>query len=98
MRRSNVLSLSRQLVFRAFVVGINLFSPGLEVSGLLDVVGGFRQNRLDVHDAGNGAVDLTWARFHKTFYGRNLLTFVISLSVCQTRLEKLTNDKHSSLL
>jgi hypothetical protein len=81
MRRSNVLNLSRQLVFRAFVDGINLFSPGLEVSGLLDVVGGFRQNRLDVHDAGNGSVDLTWGQCYKTFYGRNLRTIFVTFGV-----------------
>jgi hypothetical protein len=81
MRRLNVLSLSLRLVFPLFVGDINLFSPGLEVSGLLDVVGGFRQNRLDVHDAGNGAVDLTWGQCFRTFYGRNLRTIFVTFGV-----------------
>ncbi len=37
-------------------------------------------------------------QFNKTFFVRDLQIFVLSQSVCQTRLENLTNDKHSSLL
>jgi hypothetical protein len=33
-----------------------------------------------------------------TFFVHDLRIFVLSYSVCQTRLEKLTNEKHSSLL
>jgi hypothetical protein len=32
------------------------------------------------------------------FFVRDLQIFELSFSVCWTRLEKLTNDKHSSLL
>ncbi len=35
---------------------------------------------------------------NKNFFACNLQFFVISQSVCQTRLEKLARDKHSSLL
>ncbi len=35
---------------------------------------------------------------YKTFSVRDLQIFVLNQSICQTRLEKLTNDKHSSLL
>jgi hypothetical protein len=34
----------------------------------------------------------------QNFLVRDLQIFVLSYSVCYTRLEKLTNDKHSSLL
>jgi hypothetical protein len=40
----------------------------------------------------------TWSQFYKTFYGRNLRFFALSESVYKTKLEKLTNGKHSSLL
>ncbi len=39
-----------------------------------------------------------WGQCHETFYVRDLWILVLSSSVCQTRPEKLTNDKHSSLL
>ncbi len=37
-------------------------------------------------------------QFYKTFFVRDLHIFLLSQSVCQTRPQKLTNDKHSSLL
>ncbi len=40
----------------------------------------------------------SWGQCYKTFSVRDLRIFVISQSVCQTIPEKLTNDKHSSLL
>ncbi len=40
----------------------------------------------------------TWGQCYKTFSVRDLQIFVLSQSVCQTRPEKLTNDKHSNLL
>ncbi len=39
----------------------------------------------------------TWGQCYKKFL-RNLQIFVVSKSVCKTRLEKLAVDKHSSLL
>ncbi len=38
------------------------------------------------------------AQCYKTFFVRDLRIFVLSLSVCYTRLLKLANDKHSSLV
>ncbi len=40
----------------------------------------------------------TWAQCYKTFYGRDILIFLISQGVCQTRLETFARDKYSSLL
>ncbi len=34
----------------------------------------------------------------KLFFVRDVRIFILNLSVCLTRLEKLTKDKHSSLL
>jgi hypothetical protein len=39
-----------------------------------------------------------WGQCYKTFYVCDLRIFVISISVYQTRPEKLTNDKHPRLL
>ncbi len=39
-----------------------------------------------------------WRQCYKTFFVRNLRIFVQIYSVCQTRLEELSRDKHSSLL
>ncbi len=44
------------------------------------------------------AFDLSWGQCYKTFFVSDLRIFALSQSVFQTRLEKLTNDKHSSLL
>ncbi len=43
-------------------------------------------------------IDETRGQCYKTFSVRDLQTFVLRQSVCQTGPEKLTNDKHSSLL
>jgi hypothetical protein len=40
----------------------------------------------------------TWDQCYKTFFVRDLRILILRYSVCQTRLEKLTNDKHSNLL
>ncbi len=40
----------------------------------------------------------SWGQCYKTFSVRDLQIFVLSKSVSQTRPEKLTNDKHTSLL
>ncbi len=40
----------------------------------------------------------TRAQCYKTFSVHDLRICILSQSVCQTRLEKLTNDKHSSLV
>jgi hypothetical protein len=43
-------------------------------------------------------LNITRCQCYKTFYVRNLQIFVLSESVCRTKPEKLTNDKHSSSL
>ncbi len=40
---------------------------------------------------------LTWGQCYTTFFVPDLRVFVLSQSVCQTRLEKLSNDNYSSL-
>ncbi len=40
----------------------------------------------------------TWSQCYKTFFVRDLRTFVLGQSVSQTRLEKFTKNKYSSLL
>ena len=42
-------------------------------------------------------VQATWGQCCKTFYARDLRIFLLSQSVCQTGLEKLTNEKPYSL-
>ncbi len=40
----------------------------------------------------------TRGQCYKTFSVRDLRIFILSQSVCQTKLKRLTNEKHSSLL
>jgi len=38
-----------------------------------------------------------WGQCYKTFFARKLLIFILSLSVCWTKMEKLTEDQYSCL-